>query len=52
MPEADTEDIPCRVGGRSGCLEVRGMPWMERPLVQISVVVAIIEARAFKVEAG
>lgn len=41
-----------RVGGRSGCLEVRGMPWMERPLVQISVVVAIIEVRAFKVEAG
>lgn len=41
-----------RVGGRSGWVEVWGMPWMDRPLVQISVVVAIIEARTFKVEVG
>jgi len=49
---ADRVDIPYRVGGRSGCLEAWGMPWVERPLVQISVVVAIIEVRTFKAEVG
>jgi len=39
-----------RVGGCGGCMEVCKTLWMERPSVQISVVVAIIEAKIFKVE--